>query len=150
VRIGFNEVSFASPDAAKQIYSAGAGFDKTDAYTVYPPPENPDIFTEADEAKHAIKRRMVSNAYSHKSILDMERFVDKTEERLFLRLDELFIESGSKECDLGSWLEFYAFDVGLFIPTVAFSIVARIYSTRTENWAAGQNTVQLDTIADEF
>jgi hypothetical protein len=54
---------------------------------------------------------MVSNAYSHKSILDMERFVDKTEERLFRRLDELFIENGPKECDLGSWLEFYAFDV---------------------------------------
>ncbi|KAN0112173.1 cytochrome P450 [Hyaloscypha variabilis] len=111
VRIGFNEVSFASPDAAKQIYSVSTGFHKTDAYSVYPPPENPDIFTETDEFKHAIKRRMVSNAYSHKTIADMERFVDKTEERLFRQLDERFIGSESKECDLGSWLEFYAFDV---------------------------------------
>ena len=111
MRIGFNEVSFASPEAARQIYSVGQGFDKTEAYSVYPPPENPDIFTEADEAKHAIKRRMVSNAYSHKSIVDMEQFVDKTEERLFHKLDELFIENGQTECDLGSWLEFYAFDV---------------------------------------
>lgn len=54
---------------------------------------------------------MVSNAYSHKTIADMERFVDKTEERLFRQLDERFIGSEPKECDLGSWLEFYAFDV---------------------------------------
>ena len=111
VRIGFNEVSFASPDAAKQIYSVSTGFHKTNAYSVYPPPENPDIFTETDEFKHAIKRRMVSNAYSHKTIADMERYVDKTEDRLFRQLDERFIGSESKECDLGSWLEFYAFDV---------------------------------------
>ena len=124
VRISFNEVSFASPEAAKQIYSVGQGFNKTEAYSVYPPPENPDIFTEADEAKHAIKRRMVSNAYSHKSILDMERFVDKTEERLFHKLDELFIEGGPKECDLGSWLEFYAFDVRLSLSL--FSLLSQL------------------------
>ncbi|OCL07759.1 cytochrome P450 oxidoreductase [Glonium stellatum] len=114
VRIAPDEVSFSSAAAAKEIYSTGKGFHKTDYYALFPPPENPDIFTETDEEKHGVKRRMASNAYSMKSVLDFERFVDKTEKCFFRRLDELFVrgeERAGEECDLGSWLQYFAFDV---------------------------------------
>lgn len=105
VRIAPDEVTFSSAAAAKEIYSTGKGFHKTDYYALFPPAENPNIFTEINEEKHGVKRRMASNAYSLKSVLDFERFVDKTEICFFRRLDDLFVrgdENVEEECDLGA------------------------------------------------
>jgi hypothetical protein len=52
---------------------------------------------------------MVSAAYSMKTILEMEQEVNNIEQRFFARLDELYV--GKEECDLGSWVEYFAFDV---------------------------------------
>jgi hypothetical protein len=111
VRIAPDEISFASPAAARKIFSISKGYHKTEAYTVFPPPENPDIFTEANEAKHAVKRRMVAAAYSMKTMLEMEHVIDANMAVFFGRLEELFV--GKRECDLGTWVEYFAFDVGL-------------------------------------
>lgn len=43
VRIAPDEVSIASPEAARLLLSAGKRFYKTDFYSVFPPPENPDV-----------------------------------------------------------------------------------------------------------
>lgn len=43
VRIAPDEVSLASPEAARLLLSAGKRFTKTDFYSVFPPPENPDV-----------------------------------------------------------------------------------------------------------
>lgn len=72
VRIAPNEVSFASPEAAKDILTTGKGYRKTDFYSVFPPPENPDLFTELREEVHSVKKRMASTAYSMNSMLQME------------------------------------------------------------------------------
>jgi hypothetical protein len=109
VRIAPNEVSFASPNAAKDIYVVGKGFDKVEGYAVFPTGNNTDIFTEPDEAKHAIKRRIASGAYSLKTILELEGDVTNIERFLFERLDRLF--GDGTECDLGAWVEYFAFDV---------------------------------------
>jgi hypothetical protein len=100
----------------RYTYSTGKGFYKTDYYALFPPAENPNIFTEINEEKHGVKRRMASNAYSLKSVLDFERLVDKTEICFFQRLDDLFVrgdENVEEDCDLGAWLQYYAFDVRL-------------------------------------
>ncbi|KAI7528258.1 hypothetical protein KC343_g14860, partial [Hortaea werneckii] len=57
VRIAPNELSLSSPLAAREVLAAGKGFHKTDFYAVFPPPENPDIFTETRESVHAVKKR---------------------------------------------------------------------------------------------
>jgi hypothetical protein len=60
VRIAPNEVSLSSPAAARMVLSAGKRFYKTDFYAVFPPPENPDIFTEIREGVHAIKKKVAN------------------------------------------------------------------------------------------
>jgi hypothetical protein len=87
VRIAPNEVSFASPNAAKDIYIVSKDFDKVEGYSVFPTGGNTDIFTEPNEAKHAIKRRIASGAYSLKTILEMEDDVNNIERSFFERLD---------------------------------------------------------------
>ena len=91
VRIAPDKVTFSSAAAAKEIYSTGKGFHKTDYSALFQPPENPDIFTEINKEKHGVKRRMASNAYSLKSVLDFERVVDMTKTCFFQRLDGLFV-----------------------------------------------------------
>jgi cytochrome P450 len=118
VRIAPNELSFASPAAARDIFTVGKGFHKTDFYSVFPPPENPDLFTEVNETVHASKKRTAATAYSMASILEMEPFIEATGKMLVTRLHEEFVSKNENSCDLGKWLHFYAFDV---LGQVAFS-----------------------------
>ena len=67
------------------------------------------VFT-VDESQHAAMKRPIAQAYSLSTLVEFEPFIDSTTAVLFSRLDELFAGSG-KVCDLGEWLQFYAFDV---------------------------------------
>jgi cytochrome P450 len=67
------------------------------------------LFTHTDEAAHAAERRLVANAYSLTALLELERFVDQTTERLFASL-ETFADTG-KPAEMDFWLHAYAFDV---------------------------------------
>ena len=116
VRIAPDEVSFASPAAAQTIFQVGKGFHKTDFYGVFPPPENPDIFTEKREAVHGIKKRYAATPYSLTTMQQSTSRIEDTE-RLLIRKIDAFAD-GRKECDLGEWLHFFAFDV---LGEVAFS-----------------------------
>ena len=109
VRIGPNEVSLASPKAARAVFTAGKGFYKTAFYGVFPPPENPDIFTETRESVHAAKKRVAATPYSMASMAQMSESVQRTEEDLIRRLEAFTISEAI--CDLGDWLHYFAFDV---------------------------------------
>ena len=109
VRIAPNEVSFASPDAAIELFKTGKGFHKTDFYGVFPPPENPDIFTETREAVHGVKKRYAATPYSLASMMQSTSRIEETERLLMLKLDNF--ANGNRVCDLGEWLHFFAFDV---------------------------------------
>ena len=116
VRIAPNELSFASPEAARDILAAGKGFQKTDFYAVFPPPENPDIFTEVREDVHAQKKRIAVLPYSLASMQRLTPWIEQTGVALIKKLDD-FAEKG-KTCDLGDWLHFFAFDT---LGEIAFS-----------------------------
>lgn len=116
VRTAPNELSFSSPAAAQSMFKSGKGFHKTDFYWVFPPPENPDIFTEIREDVHAQKKRYVATPYSMGSMNDYAPFVEDTERLLMAKLDT-FADEGMM-CDLGNWLHYFAFDV---LGEVAFS-----------------------------
>ncbi|KAI1819007.1 cytochrome P450 [Xylaria intraflava] len=124
VRTGPNEVSFASPRAARAILSAGNGFRKTDFYTVVPPPDNPGLFAEVREDVHAVKRRVAASFYSMTAMRRLSPFIDGTIDFLAARLDGFCGENpvtvsgsppgereGSPVLDLGTWLHYFAFDV---------------------------------------
>lgn len=103
-------MSFSSPYAAREILTAGKGFHKTDFYGVFPPPENPDIFTETRESVHAQKKRVAAAPYSMKAMQGLATFVDNTIELLVKKLDH-FAETPEKVLDFGGWLHYFAFDV---------------------------------------
>jgi hypothetical protein len=113
VRIAPNEVSFSSPEAALELFKTGKGFHKTDFYGVFPPPENPDIFTETRESVHGMKKRYAATPYSLASMQQSTDRIEGTEQLLISKLDEF--DGGQRICDLGEWLHFFAFDVSLHL-----------------------------------
>jgi hypothetical protein len=117
VRIAPNEVSVSSPEAARTLLSAGKRFFKTPFYGVFPPPENPDIFTETREDVHAIKKRVANVPYSMAAMQQLSPFIDDTIELLIKKIDE-HIAARRGVFDLGDYLHYFAFDV---LGEVAFS-----------------------------
>lgn len=111
VRIGPNEVSFASPAAAKTIFTVGKGFHKTDFYTNFLPAATPDIFTEIREDVHAVKKRYANPPYSLTSVQYHTDQIEALMQKLTNTLDEYAGHGESKVCNLGQWLHYFAFDV---------------------------------------
>lgn len=123
VRIAPNEVSIASPEAARNLLSAGKRFHKTDFYGVFPPPENPDIFTEIREDVHAQKKRVANVPYSMAAMQQLSPFINDTIELFMRRIEDhrAATKNGSNKSpifDLGAYLHYFAFDV---LGEVAFS-----------------------------
>lgn len=117
VRIAPNEVSVASPEAARTLLSAGKRFFKTPFYGVFPPPENPDIFTETREDVHAMKKRVANVPYSMAAMQQLSPFINDTIELLAKKIGE-HIDNNKGIFDLGAYLHYFAFDV---LGEVAFS-----------------------------
>lgn len=55
-------------------------------------------------------RRPISHAFAMSTLIDYEPYVDLTSIFFTSRLASLYAATG-KICDLGEWLQFYAFDV---------------------------------------
>ncbi|KAK4041617.1 cytochrome P450 [Parachaetomium inaequale] len=119
VRIAPNEVSVSSPEAARALLSAGKRFFKTPFYGVFPPPENPDIFTETREDVHATKKRVANVPYGMAAMQQLSPFIDDTIEALVRKVAEhVDGGGGDRVFDLGDYLHYFAFDV---LGEVAFS-----------------------------
>lgn len=114
VRIGPNCISINSPEAIPSIYGINIKAPKSDFYAVWQNIVNGKrtaslVFT-TDEAQHAIMKRPIASAYSLSTLVEFEPLLDSTTAVFLSRLDDLFAGSG-KVCDLGTWLQWYAFDV---------------------------------------
>ncbi|EXJ89630.1 hypothetical protein A1O3_02697 [Capronia epimyces CBS 606.96] len=117
VRTAPKEVSFASPNAAKDIFAVGKGFHKTMFYSVFPPKHAPDIFTEVREWKHAQMKRYAVTPYS---LAQMQKRSGPIEGMIQLLMDHLdnYASDSKRLCDLSNLLHYFAFDV---LGEVAFS-----------------------------
>lgn len=111
VRIGPNELSFASPDAAIDIFRTGRGFHKTDFYTVFLPDGIKDIFTEIREKVHGKKKRYAGPPYSLASVKKQAKQIEGVTLELLSIMDSVAAKPQVETFDLGSWLHFLAFDV---------------------------------------
>ncbi|KAF2479962.1 putative P450 monooxygenase [Neohortaea acidophila] len=114
VRIGPNCISISAPDLVPSIYGIGKGFVKSDFYSVWQNIVNGQrvasmVFT-TDEVQHAAMKKPIANAYSLSTLKEFEPLLDSTTAVFLSRLDDLFASTG-KVCDLGTWLQWYAFDV---------------------------------------
>ena len=85
------------------MLAVAKGFVKTDFYSVFPPAENPDIFTETNEHAHGLKKRHASNAYSMAAMQGLSGYIEDTQKLLVSRLDQK-CRSLEQTCDLGDWL----------------------------------------------
>lgn len=70
----------------------------------------PGIFATQDEGIHHMLKKPVSNAYSMTTLLSFEPYVDTTMEVFCRQLQNRFADTG-QTCDLGVWLQMFAFDV---------------------------------------
>lgn len=114
VRIGPNCVSISKPDMIQSIYGIQKGYVKSDFYAVWQNivqgKRTPSLVFTTDESQHAMMKRPVAPAFSLSTLVEFEPLIDSTTAVFLSRLDKLYAGS-SKVCDLGQWLQWYAFDV---------------------------------------
>ncbi|KAK5116643.1 hypothetical protein LTR62_007317 [Meristemomyces frigidus] len=114
VRIGPNCISISKPDIIPVIYGIQKGYVKSRFYAVWQNIINgkrsPSLVFTTDEQQHAMLRRPVASAFALSTLVEFEPLIDSTTAVFLTRLDELFAETG-KVCDLGTWLQWFAFDV---------------------------------------
>ena len=123
VRVAPNELSFSSPNAAREILAPGTGFTKTEFYRVFPPKHAPDIFTETREWKHAAMKRMAVVPYSLASVQKMAPWIEDVQRELVAKVGEY---ADGRLCDLGNLLHYFAFDVvGEFAFSQRYGFVAQ-------------------------
>lgn len=116
VRLAPNQYSLDDPNAAKQMYSTGTSFVKSEWYDFWKNPDPhafQDIFSLRDPSKHAHNRKVVSCLYSMSNLVQMESCVDETIDLLLEKLDEFAYSN--ETFDLLHWMRCYAFDVVLYI-----------------------------------
>ena len=114
VRLGPNCISISKPGLIPSIYGIGKGYVKSDFYSVWQNVVNGQrvasmVFT-THEAQHVAMKKPVAAAYSLSTLKEFEPLIDSTTAVFLSRLDELYAGT-SKVCDLGTWLQYYAFDV---------------------------------------
>ncbi|KAF2678715.1 benzoate 4-monooxygenase cytochrome P450 [Lentithecium fluviatile CBS 122367] len=114
VRFGPNMVSIGDPNEISQIYGFKKPWLKSDFYhALLMKPSGkpvPGIFAAQDEEIHRTLKRPVSGAYSMSTLVSFESYVDSTMDVFCTQLDARFAHD-SKICDLGKWLQMFAFDV---------------------------------------
>lgn len=118
IRLGPRVLSFAQPQAVKDIYGTDKSYPKSAFYwtaaAVAKGRPNPSLFSSLDETWHDRLRRSVQPAFNLSALVQYEPFVDSTI-GLFLREMDLrsfdtTSEKGSVE-DLSRWMHYFAFDV---------------------------------------
>ncbi|RYP92436.1 hypothetical protein DL770_001453 [Monosporascus sp. CRB-9-2] len=113
VRIQPNHVSIADDGVIQAIYGHGNGFLKSDFYDAFVSIRR-GLFNTRDRAEHTRKRKLVSNTFAPKSVLQFEPYIRQNLELFVRRWDELIAESpradGTAHADCLKWFNYVAFD----------------------------------------
>ncbi|KAL2264593.1 hypothetical protein VTJ83DRAFT_7103 [Remersonia thermophila] len=112
VRLGPNMLDIDLPELSRVIYGT-VGWAKSDMYTVNSPLVNgkllSNIFSEVDPAQHAKMKRPVVRHYSVSAVQALEPQVDSVLTDLLSLLQRRYVEK-EQACDVGEWLNFFAWD----------------------------------------
>lgn len=115
IRIGPNDLNFASEDAVATIYKSGRAMPKSsfyDGFTTF----QANIFGTRDEDLHALRRRQMSHGFSATSLKSMEGIFDHHIAELRKRIEEYAVSG--EQFNLKELIAFYAYDI---IGELAFS-----------------------------
>ncbi|KAK1835327.1 putative cytochrome P450 pisatin demethylase-like protein [Podospora conica] len=112
VRLGPNCISVGDPQEISKVYGTAANMPKSDFYRVFQPMVRghliQGIFNTQDDALHRALRRPIAGMYSMTNLVEFEPYVDTT---ISFFLDQLEKLQVGKVCDIGQWLQYFAFDV---------------------------------------
>lgn len=110
-------IFFSAPHAFSSVYIK-YNFLQSGFYTVQQPIATDGtplegLFSTTDEKYHAKFRKAISSAYSMSTLVQFEPLVDSTTAKFLQELSERHADRGNADgiCDLGAWLQYYAFDV---------------------------------------
>ncbi|KAF2205452.1 pisatin demethylase [Delitschia confertaspora ATCC 74209] len=121
VRFGPDMVSVQDPREIAKIYNYAGTFPKSDFYRVLlffaRGKPVPTIFATQDDNLHRTLRKPIAPIYSMSNMMSFERYVDSTISVFFNQLETRYIKTGAV-CDLGTWLQWFAFD---FMGEITFS-----------------------------
>ncbi|KAJ5720365.1 uncharacterized protein N7483_008299 [Penicillium malachiteum] len=117
VRIGFNHVSIADERALNVVYGHGNGFLKDHYYEAFIA-RAPGMFNVRDRAEHTRKRKIISHAFSPKSVAAFEPHMAANLQRWVNQLDHIAV-SGSQtgirndfaRFNAMPWFSYLAFDI---------------------------------------
>ncbi|KAF2088013.1 cytochrome P450 [Saccharata proteae CBS 121410] len=113
VRIGPNMISVDEPSAMNVIYGFKPIYNKTAFYPIVEALYNgkmlANLFTTRSEAYHAHLKRASVTAYSMTSLADLEPYVQPVIDLFLKRIGEVG-ENGAKAFDIGTWVQYFAFD----------------------------------------
>ncbi|KAI5862466.1 cytochrome P450 [Durotheca rogersii] len=110
VRIQPNHVSIADDDAIQAIYGHGNGLLKSDFYDAFVSIRR-GLFNTRDRAEHTRKRKLVSNTFAPKSVLQFEPYIHQNLALFVDRWDELVARGGGvARLDCLKWFNYVAFD----------------------------------------
>jgi benzoate 4-monooxygenase len=113
VRIQPNHVSIADDEAIQVIYGHGNGFLKSEFYDAFVSIKR-GLFNTRDRAEHTRKRKLISNTFAPRSILQFEPYIKQNLELFVEKWDGLVDNatgsSGTAYVDCLKWFNYVAFD----------------------------------------
>ncbi|KAH8824011.1 cytochrome P450 monooxygenase pc-bph [Flagelloscypha sp. PMI_526] len=152
VRISPTEVSIATSEAMSTIYAHGSKVNKSNFYHTFQviPPDN--VFNTTDRARHARKRKMMSHAFSSKSLHEMEPHIHTFVEQLFTQFDRfLSPKSGMEGGEGNGWTKHNGrvwMDIMPWCHFITFDIISKLsFGNAFGMVAAGQDAAPVPTLA---
>ncbi|KAH8824010.1 cytochrome P450 [Flagelloscypha sp. PMI_526] len=152
VRISPTEVSIATSEAMSTIYAQGNKMNKSNFYHAFQviPPDN--MFNTTDRARHARKRKMMSHAFSSKSLQDMEPHIHTFIEQLFTQFDRFLSPKSGVEGGEGSgWTKHHGrvwFDIMPWYHFMTFDVISQLaFGNSFGMVVAGQDAAPVPTLA---
>lgn len=96
-------------------------FPQSDFYVALQPNNQgkamPGLFNTPDETFHRLMKKPIASIYSMSNLVTFEPYADSTLTVFFEQLDRRYVQT-RQECDLGMWLQWFAFD---FMGEITFS-----------------------------
>lgn len=103
------------------ILMLSPSFPQSDFYVALQPNNQgkamPGLFNTPDEAFHRLMKKPIASIYSMSNLVTFEPYADSTLNVFFEQLDRRYAQT-DRECDLGMWLQWFAFD---FMGEITFS-----------------------------
>ncbi|KAI0020435.1 cytochrome P450 [Xylariomycetidae sp. FL0641] len=110
VRIGPNEVSFASLSALRTIYGAGSGFQRTGFYRMFDVYGRQNLFTFASARDHGERKKVLAHAYSKSAVLSPQGIAKPLVERNVQAFLDLIETEGEEAREIFRSLHWFSLD----------------------------------------